>query len=534
MQPTTEGGWPRDGGCPPNLTGRMAAPHAHEPHTLPGKNEEPLAGSPWRPAQRSPHHRRSREPAPSLPCPRLLSFVDASVAVLALLAVLVSTNLTRMPDGIDGFLSYRISLKNVLLLGLFASIWRLLFRVSGLYDRWKTQRVSTEATRLIGACSLGTAFALPFPLTSASGAFQFHHLLYFWLAASATSLLVRLLHRALFRPRAGDPRRRVLIVGSGPRALKTYQALQAEQPATCEVVGFVDIPNSCAAHDEIARRTLGSMDELEGILMQQVIDEVLITLPVKSRYHEIDQAIHVCERTGVRAKYSADIFESNIARPQYELAEGKAVVAMNVAPDENLLLLKRTVDIVGGAAALILFSPVMLAAAAAVRMTSPGPVLYAQHRYGLNKRLFRMYKFRTMVSNAEELQDALEHLNEVEGPVFKIVDDPRITAIGKFLRTTSIDELPQLFNVLNGEMSLVGPRPLPLRDVRRFRRASDMRRFSVRPGITCLWQINGRNNVQFSDWMRLDLEYIDSWSLFLDLSILLRTIPAVLRGRGAH
>jgi exopolysaccharide biosynthesis polyprenyl glycosylphosphotransferase len=471
---------------------------------------------------------------PPLRCARLLSFVDASAGVLTLLAVLIWGNLAQMPDGLDSFLSYRISLKNVLLLGLFALAWRIFFRAAGLYDLSKVRRLSAETARLIGACSLGTILAVPFPVTSASGAFQFRHLFYFWLTSIVSAFLVRLLHRALFRRRSGRTQRRVLIVGSGQRALNTFEALQAEQPATCEVVGFVDLPHGRAVHDEIGRRTLGSLEELESILMGQIIDEVFITLPVKSLYHEIHQTIQVCERAGVRAKYSADIFESDIAWPQYELGDGNAVVAMNVVPDDDRIMLKRALDIVGSAAGLILFSPILLAAAAATKLTSPGPAIYAQYRYGLNKRLFRIYKLRTMVDDAEALQAAVEHLNEVEGPVFKILDDPRVTALGRFLRKTSIDELPQLVNVLKGEMSLVGPRPLPLRDVRRFTRASDMRRFSVRPGITCLWQVNGRNSVHFSDWMRLDLEYIDSWSLFLDFRILLRTIPAVLRGTGAN
>jgi lipopolysaccharide/colanic/teichoic acid biosynthesis glycosyltransferase len=175
----------------------------------------------------------------------------------------------------------------------------------------------------------------------------------------------------------------------------------------------------------------------------------------------------------------------------------------------------------------------MIAVAAAIKATSAGPVLFRQERFGLNRRRFVMLKFRTMVHDAERLQAALEEQNEAEGPVFKIALDPRITPLGRILRRTSIDELPQLFNVLNGEMSLVGPRPLPSRDVSRIARASDMRRFSVRPGITGLWQVSGRASLDFEKWIRLDLSYIDGWSLFLDIAILARTVPAVVRGTGA-
>jgi lipopolysaccharide/colanic/teichoic acid biosynthesis glycosyltransferase len=196
-------------------------------------------------------------------------------------------------------------------------------------------------------------------------------------------------------------------------------------------------------------------------------------------------------------------------------------------------LVKRSIDVAGAMIGLAIFGPIMLAVGVAIRLTSPGPALFTQERYGLRKRRFRMYKFRTMVRNAEMLQAALEHRNQAQGPVFKIHGDPRITPIGRLLRKTSLDELPQLLNVLRGEMSLVGPRPLPKRDVSRFDDASLMRRFSVKPGLTCLWQVNGRSNTMFSSWITQDLLYIDTWSLSLDFRILLRTIPAVLHGTGA-
>jgi len=171
--------------------------------------------------------------------------------------------------------------------------------------------------------------------------------------------------------------------------------------------------------------------------------------------------------------------------------------------------------------------------AALIRLTSKGPIFFRQERLGVNKRTFLIYKFRTMVPDAEKLIEALEDQNQVSGPVFKIMDDPRITPIGRMLRRSSIDELPQLFNVLKGDMSLVGPRPLPVRDYQGFNEDWQRRRFSVRPGITCLWQVNGRSSIPFEQWMRLDLQYMDEWSLWLDIKILARTIPAVLRGSGA-
>jgi lipopolysaccharide/colanic/teichoic acid biosynthesis glycosyltransferase len=181
----------------------------------------------------------------------------------------------------------------------------------------------------------------------------------------------------------------------------------------------------------------------------------------------------------------------------------------------------------------VLLAPLILIVAALVKATSPGTIFFGQKRVGLNKRQFTMYKFRTMVPDAESMQQALLHMNEMTGPVFKIRDDPRVTTLGRILRKTSIDELPQLLNVLAGDMSLVGPRAMSVRDYHLFNEDWQRRRFSVRPGITCLWQINGRNSISFDQWMELDMQYIDKWSIWLDFKILARTIPAVLRGSGA-
>jgi exopolysaccharide biosynthesis polyprenyl glycosylphosphotransferase len=254
---------------------------------------------------------------------------------------------------------------------------------------------------------------------------------------------------------------------------------------------------------------------------------------MKSRYAEIQRVIEECERAGVQSTYSANVFPARLARPRLTPTGSHPGVAMRVVSDGYQVAIKRAIDIGGAVVGLVMLAPVLAAVALAVKVTSPGPVIFAQERFGWRKRRFRMFKFRTMVPDAEALQAALEGRNEAAGPVFKIHDDPRVTPIGRFLRRTSLDELPQLWNVLRGEMSLVGPRPLPLRDVHRFTHASLMRRFSVRPGLTCLWQISGRSNLGFDEWVRLDLQYIDTWSIRADLSILVRTVPAVLKAVGA-
>jgi exopolysaccharide biosynthesis polyprenyl glycosylphosphotransferase len=200
---------------------------------------------------------------------------------------------------------------------------------------------------------------------------------------------------------------------------------------------------------------------------------------------------------------------------------------------ESQALLKFIFDFTISFLVILFLSPLMLAIIILIKLTSPGPVFFSQRRVGRNKRVFNVYKFRTMVVDAEKRMGEIEHLNEVSGPVFKIKNDPRITPIGRVLRKTSMDELPQLFNVLAGQMSLVGPRPLPMRDYEGFNEDWQRRRFSVKPGITCLWQIQGRSSISFEKWMELDLQYIDKWSLWLDFQILLQTIPAVLKGSGA-
>jgi exopolysaccharide biosynthesis polyprenyl glycosylphosphotransferase len=309
--------------------------------------------------------------------------------------------------------------------------------------------------------------------------------------------------------------------------------LRAPTHSYTNILGFVDSTNGHLITDTIRQQMLGGLEDLESILMKQSVDEVVIALPAKSCYDQIQTAILTCERVGVEAKYPSDIFQLSLARPSFEPDEKASLVTLKVVQDDYRLIVKRIIDIVGAVVGLVISSPLMLAIAVAIKLTSSGPAFFTQERYGLNKRRFRMWKFRTMVPDAENRQAALEARNEARGPVFKIRNDPRITPLGRVLRKTSLDELPQLFNVLLGEMSLVGPRPLPKRDVSRFDDAALMRRFSVKPGLTCLWQIHGRSNTEFGQWVKLDLMYIDTWSLSLDFSILLKTLPVVLKGTGA-
>jgi exopolysaccharide biosynthesis polyprenyl glycosylphosphotransferase len=252
-------------------------------------------------------------------------------------------------------------------------------------------------------------------------------------------------------------------------------------------------------------------------------------------FERVENAIRACELEGIEAWLVADFFKTQISRTTLDDFYGRPVIVFRSAPEASWqAVFKQIIDFIGALLLLIVSSPFLVAAALAIKLTSPGSLLFRQQRSGLNGRPFTIFKFRTMVTNAEQRKHELEAMNEMTGPVFKVTNDPRITPVGRFLRKFSIDEFPQLFNVLRGEMSLVGPRPLPVDEVRRFNDLAHRRRLSVKPGLTCLWQISGRNNVKdFQDWVRLDLEYIDNWSLWLDFKILLRTIPVVLAGTGA-
>jgi len=323
------------------------------------------------------------------------------------------------------------------------------------------------------------------------------------------------------------PKREVLIIGSGPGGQAAYEEM-VDSPVY-NVVGLLD--DNFVGNGAMRDRYLGGLELLETLLKENPVSVVYCTLPVKSMYEPIQQVIAVCEKFGVEVRHSSHLFQTKIAK--LERRPGTNYSILRMVRDDSTRYAKRALDLVGAGGLLLLTLPVMIAAGIAIKISSPGPIFFSQDRYGLHRRRFRIFKMRTMVVNAEVLQAQLEGQNELGGPVFKIKQDPRVTRVGAFLRRTSIDELPQLWNVLTGDMSLVGPRPLAVRDVLKIEDSAQLRRFSVMPGITCIWQMSGRNNTDFANWIRQDLEYIDSWSLLLDIKILIGTIPAVLWGKGA-
>lgn len=461
--------------------------------------------------------------------------VDLVSVMFSLLAVFVAIHLKTLPNGLASFLTMRVTIKNLLLMAGVGLIWQGIFKLCRLYDPALINNYRDEAQRVLAGCSFGSLCTLALSLASGNATFSPPAFVCFWGGVIITTLVSRHIVHVLTPEWTPFTRqnRRLLIIGSGPRALRLYRSVLMQSQSEHRMIGFVDTRPTQEMDEAISTRLIGRLDQLEEILTSRVVDEVLIALPIKSCYSQIQQTIAVCERIGVECKYLSDIFQVSHPRTQVEANSHYPLITIKMVSDDYRLLVKRALDILGASTALILFSPLMLIVMAAVKLTSHGPAIFVQERYGLNKRRFRMFKFRTMVQNAEALQHQLEDKNEAQGPVFKIKDDPRVTRIGKVLRKTSIDELPQLFNVLRGDMSLVGPRPLPERDVSRFAESSLMRRFSVKPGLTCLWQISGRSNTEFDHWIKQDLQYIDQWSLGLDVTILFKTVPAVIKGRGA-
>ena len=456
--------------------------------------------------------------------------------LLAVLFVLFSASLwvageAQLRNPLE-FLAVRLTIANILLVGCVAFVWSWTFHAAGLYEPRRVGSHAAELTRVVLGCTAATALLMPLYLLDLR-----EHLtpvvgVVTWAGAILALIAVRACTKACARTLRRRGAVRVLVVGCGPRGRQLAAWLQQDPLISYDMLGYAD---SAEALETIGAdaKSATTVDGLESYLMHQVVDEVFIALPVRSQYAAIERVIHVCERAGVQSRHLADTFAPELAKPRLAHSGTTPVVTMRVVHDDHRLVIKRVLDIVGATTGLVLLAPALFGIALAVKVSSPGPVIFSQERYGRGKRRFRMHKFRTMVPDAEMLQAALESRNEAEGPVFKIRRDPRITRVGHFLRKTSLDELPQLWNVLAGEMSLVGPRPLPTRDVQRFDKPWLMRRFSVRPGLTCLWQISGRSNLAFSSWIQLDLAYIDTWSLWLDFRILARTPAAVLKGSGA-
>jgi exopolysaccharide biosynthesis polyprenyl glycosylphosphotransferase len=466
-----------------------------------------------------------------------LKMFDLALMVLAFgLATIIASHSSAA--SLEEFLALRVKIQNFVIFSGLLFCWHLIFSMCGIYASHRLSTRQDEFLDLMKATTIGSFLIflgkVTFHITLVTPKF----LVVFWAAATLTAILSRVFLRlflAQVRMR-GRNLRDMLIVGTNLRGVQFASKIAENVALGYRIVGFVDKEwDGVRQFESSGFRRVTDFEGLPSFLRKNVVDEVVIALPMRSMHSEASEVATLCEEQGILIRFASTLFDLKVARRRVEeIVEGDSLITHYTGSLEGWpVVIKRGIDIIGSAVLLVFLSPVLLLTALLIKLTSPGPVMFVQKRLGVSKRHFGIYKFRTMVVDAEKRMKAIEHLNEVSGPVFKIKNDPRITPLGKFLRKTSIDELPQLLNVFKGDMSLVGPRPLPIRDYEGFSEDWQRRRFSVRPGITCLWQIGGRSSISFERWMELDLQYIDKWSLWLDLEILLKTIPAVLRGSGA-
>lgn len=425
----------------------------------------------------------------------------------------------------------------VLLLLVYIVAWLVVSDRFHLYSSKRTTKLRREYLDIAKVTTISIAAGALVVLLLNPLRLDKTFLLIFWLIDTSVLGVSRVVIRGSLRTlrKLGYNYRNVVIIGTNNRSRRLGKKITDNRGYGLHLLGYIDDTEgphrTPFVNDDVT--IIGNLKEFEDVLHRYVIDEVYITLPIKSFYKRIEEIVALCEECGVPVRVPSDLFRLKVATDSFAVLDDIPLLDISSGPRAGLSFqIKRLIDIAVSSFLLILLSPLLLLVALLIKLTSVGPVLFRQERLGLNRRPFTLLKFRSMVADAESMRDELDHLNEVTGPVFKIRDDPRITRMGKFLRKTSLDELPQLFNVLKGEMSLVGPRPPIPAEVEHYD-WWQQRRLSMRPGLTCLWQVGGRSDTPFREWVNLDLKYIDNWSLKLDLAIMLRTIPAVIRGNGA-
>ncbi len=456
-----------------------------------------------------------------------LRLFDLSALIVALpVAYAIRDAIMRTPSVHS--IGYSAPFLSVTLLLWLAAAW--MFEVYGVY---RTRSLGTELYRIGRALAVValSASALGY-LAKQQEVSRLSFGLYFALASVllvANRIAVRGIARAARR--RGYNTRRFAVVGTGENAEYIIQD-RAEHPEWgFQFTGYI-LENG-QRPESLPGPALGRLGQLGEILQNNVLDEVIFAV-TRDHLDVLQPAVRLCEEQGVEVKICLNFFQAAIGRMAMEEVSGLPALAFTTTPtDEVALVLKRAFDIAASAIALVLLAPVFTIVAVAVRLDSNGPIFFRQRRVGLHGRAFVFYKFRSMCVDAEARLESLRQFSEVTGPVFKMRQDPRVTRVGHFIRRTSLDELPQFWNVLKGEMSIVGPRPPTPDEVRKYK-PWQRRRLSMKPGITCTWQVSGRSDIDFERWMELDLAYIDNWSFWRDLQICFKTIPAVLSSRGAH
>ncbi|HXM78064.1 MAG TPA: sugar transferase [Thermoanaerobaculia bacterium] len=458
-----------------------------------------------------------------------LTALSLPVAYMIRHGVLTSISPTLFPTPLHPFDRY------LFLLVLILPFWTVMLSVAGFYRSHRTLPLAEEIWGATKVAFGGTAvlalvvYGLRLEFVSRWLLVVFAIVNFAFLATEKVAL--RLLSRWV-RAR-GYNFRTVLLVGTGQKAAQLADFLEAHPHWGFRVMGYLDDDNGGEIRRAARWPCVGRITDFEAVLLREVVDEVVFVIE-KGKLGAYEEALLVAERHGVPAHVSLDIFPHILARPVLEELDGVPLLSFTTTPSNPThLVIKRALDLAVSLFLFVVTLPIQLLAAIAIKLTSSGPVFFRQVRCGLNGRHFTLLKFRTMDAGAEQRLFEVSHLNEMSGPVFKMSKDPRLTMVGRILRRLSIDELPQLVNVIRGDMSLVGPRP-PLPEEVAHYEPWQRRRLSMNPGLTCLWQVSGRNEVDFDRWMALDLKYIDTWSPMLDLKILLKTVPAVLSGRGAR
>lgn len=421
------------------------------------------------------------------------------------------------------------------ILPLLIAAWWIALASSGLYESFRKRKFIEVIWRIIKS-----AFFVMIIYSTAVFIFKLQFisrsLIFASFLVTAIFLVIErwvIVSFLRFLRKKGYNYRNVLLVGTGPRAKNFIKLVDRHDEWGLKIIGLMDAEKGKVGKIICGKKVIGLIRGMSEILKRNIIDEVIFIVPRKW-LSMIEDSLLACEIQGVRASISADFFDMKIARSISSDIEGIPLLAFETTRGKEWqLLLKRLFDIIFSLIGIIIALPLFTILIITIKCFSPGHAIFKQVRKGFHGREFVMYKFRTMIDGADDKKDELSSFNEMNGPAFKMRNDPRITKFGRFLRRSSLDELPQLFNVLKGDMSLVGPRPPINSEVKKYK-VWYRRRLSMKPGLTCLWQINGRSNVDFEKWLKMDLEYIDNWSIGLDFKILLKTVPVVLFSIGAR
>lgn len=467
----------------------------------------------------------------------LLRFADQGLLALTLLLLLdIFGRIEKTGTLVYLFKNY-YSLKHGVGILLLFLVWIWIF------DRlvnYQTSRLKTLRTQIIDVTKAFSAAAfILFLIASIFGFHRFHNelVLIFWLSSCSAGVAGRVALAAFLRKvrRSGYNQRNLLLVGSYGDARTFANKINSTPELGYHIIGFVPTEEPIADTNEQTPTVLilGNLSSLRRTLETTPTDEIMVLIPILNNVSAVWEIVRLGHEIGVVVRLFPESAVSPIIRRCHlEEFDGRSVVTFFREQMLLQLLGKKLLDLFGAALLLLVTFPLLLLIALAVKITSPGPIFFIQERVGMNKRTFHLYKFRSMFVDAEIRRKELVHLNEMDGPVFKIKNDPRVTPLGRFLRKSSLDEFPQLLNVIRGQMSLVGPRPPLPKEVDQYEWLF-RKRLSIKPGITCLWQISGRNEVSFKQWMEMDRFYVENWSLWLDLKILMKTIPAVLLQRGS-